>query len=370
MTTKDILLDRFDIPVFCKTWFMAIVAFVGTLLMSVFGIIPVIIIAIIRAIIIYKKGYSKEIGYYKLKRIERLIGLIPVITFYVGYIFNSAFFDGGIAFLTPVTAIEETVVSEEANTEPPVAEPVATTEDYFETNEDSGDWTISLSLNDWVDKLYDDEEYQKSLEEINVTHDMYLKAARSVFVKFAYDNKMDLSNITVRYDQVDYLSEQIGNALEEEVLLASYNNAKAEINTSKEESVYVNPNPVDNSDGSWKYVDDDLYPDWSSDMYETEIGDYVPPKYYASDAERYVYTDGYITVWSPNSSYANIRSNHSTDSQVKCTFDNGRTLDYLGDAIQDGDRIWYHVGYYLWDGETPIYQDGWISSNVCDPVGI
>ena len=105
------------------------------------------------------------------------------------------------------------------------------------------------------------------------------------------------------------------------------------------------------------------------DSSETEIGDWVNPYAdygYASDAEKNVATSGFIVVNSPNSAYANIRSNPDVNSTIKYTWENGRTLDYLGDSKDDGQRTWYHVGYYNWDGADVYYEEGWISSNVCE----
>lgn len=106
--------------------------------------------------------------------------------------------------------------------------------------------------------------------------------------------------------------------------------------------------------------------DWSSDMDVSEIKDYTPPRYYVSEAERYCYTSNCIVVCNKNDSCADIKSGPDINTSTKYICYNERTLDYLGESIKDKYCIWYHVGYYTWNSDTASYNDGWISSDMCD----
>lgn len=196
---------------------------------------------------------------------------------------------------------------------------------------------LTMSLDEWVDFIKDayDHPYDK---------EAYSNRLKNNLMIFANVNNMHTDSITMNVDDMNEMHAKVIDSLGGSTMAST---------------------SIDDPNTGWQNVDDEMYPDWSSDMYETELGDYQIPQYYASDSEYCCATTDNVVVNS-DAGYANIRTDPSTDSQVKHTYENGRTLDYLGDSVQDGSRIWYHVGYYVWNGNNPIYKDGWISSNVCE----
>lgn len=179
-------------------------------------------------------------------------------------------------------------------------------------------------------------------------------------IHFCGDNKCRCYDFGIDANDIKYIS--YDNDYDDDRFLkgGNYKNLMA-ASPSSTTHLTIESTPAPTAAPSYDEMDD-----WSSDAYASELGDYTPPENYASDAERYVYTSGFVVVNSPEVPYANIRSNPSTDAEVKYQYENGRTLDYLGDSVQEGNRTWYHVGYYAWYGNDNYYENGWISSNVAD----
>lgn len=157
---------------------------------------------------------------------------------------------------------------------------------------------------------------------------------------FQYDNADDFGS-ALAHEMFDPLMSAYGEAVEEKLA----------------EDAIATPTPTPEPEPEYEIDESEISDiNGSYNIYGDEGG-------YASNAERDNLTSNYVFIETPK---AVIRSNPDMDnSYIMYTYEQGRSLDYLGDSIDDGERTWYHVGYYTWEGKFVNYCEGWVTSNNC-----